>query len=165
MFLSRLEDAMLSVRKDAKSLADSKVDSIVEDVNEYIFDLFDANLMDDYHIMEEFENHALAKFDSDSDEFTFEQENEHKNFLRLFEQLITQHLLRKGYNIQSFYDIVKDILNTSESRRKECTYEVIEVISYFTDFYSWATDMRLRCRELRNNGKTVGFDDYKAGGK
>ena len=52
---------------------------LVSQCNEYIFDLFDANMLEDYHTVANFETRALEAFvDPFSEEISFEQERLHK---------------------------------------------------------------------------------------
>ena len=67
-------------------------DSILWKVSEYLFDLFDANCLDGYKKIEEFEDRILKHFIDDNDEYTFEQERCHREFLDLFESLIEKFL-------------------------------------------------------------------------
>ena len=50
--------------------------TIIEKVSEYLFDLFDANLTEDFKKMQAFEVQAVQAFDPNVDEFTFELTSE-----------------------------------------------------------------------------------------
>lgn len=89
MFAARVDDAADKVRRDYKDISPSKSVSsgaqlkassketeesfdferaagIVHRCSEYLFDIFDANLTEEYRIMESFENSALSAFDGSS---------------------------------------------------------------------------------------------------
>ena len=70
-------------------------DEMVRAVAEYLFDLFDANLTEDFQIMDQFETSACTAFASyePGDEFTVEQFELHRRFEALFERL-TEGFLR-----------------------------------------------------------------------
>ncbi len=84
---------------------------LVAACSEYLFDLFDANMMEDYHTMERFENRAIDAFmgSCDSTEITFEQHNLHNEFLELFESLIEKFLRVEGggCSVEAFYERVQ----------------------------------------------------------
>ena len=71
--------------------AKKKSSRILHELNEYLFDLFDANCMEDFHKMDKFEQEAVKLFDSEefisnaNYEFSHEQYGKHQEFLRLFE--------------------------------------------------------------------------------
>ena len=100
MFSSRLDTANKIVKSEAKQISPVKSlgrnAKIVHEMAEYLFDIFDANLMEEFHIMESFETKAIGvfinRFDC-KDEYTFEQENLHKEFLKVFESLLDNFLV------------------------------------------------------------------------
>jgi len=117
---------------------------------EYIFDLFDANMMDDYHAIAEFESRALDAFpDHTSEEISFAQEGLHKEFLTLFEKLIGGFLEQNGSTVEAFYGQVSDYLHrpVNDSRdqaKKTSADEVVDVIFCYTDLRMWCDAMRER---------------------
>jgi hypothetical protein len=131
---------------------------ILAKLAEYLFDLFDANLMEDYAKMEKFEIRALEKFqDYEQTEYTHEQHALHNEFVALFEQLIEGFLQSEGYSIDLFYSELVHFINKS----KGCTKgkaaaaaaagmtpaeEVLEVVSNYMQFELWADLMRQQAR-------------------
>ena len=121
--------------------------TIMEKMSEYLFDLFDANCMDEYKLIEDFENKALLSFqDFQSEEFTFEQQKLHNEFLELFEQLLEGFLKQENITISQFYDDVHDHLEFSEKPTDDNKYiaanEITDIILYYTTFEKWAEMMK-----------------------
>ena len=111
----------------AQASRDEKIDDeeehndiIFYELSEYLFDLFDANCMEEFHILNEYEEKAIELLteedygNSDSDdggegkneavkEFTLEQYNLHQQFLSKFEGILENFLTENGYTIESFY--------------------------------------------------------------
>ena len=124
--------------------------NIIEKVTDYLFDLFDANCMEDFQVIEKFEMNAIKKFeDFEAEEFTFEQSQLHGEFVILFENLIEKYLRSENVTIEDFYEEVRkysiDIKNPGEEKCDQAL-EVIEVISFYTTFESWAMMMRQQAR-------------------
>ena len=143
---------------------------ILEKLSEYLFDLFDANLMDDYKRMEAFEQKACQIFDPDEEEYNFEQTEMHEKFKQLFEELTENFLIENGCSHERLYDIAKNAIAKKESSTdfekkvqvaeaddEELAFEILEVIDSVLCFEHWAAEMKdLRRRQLR-----VGGDQYK----
>jgi hypothetical protein len=134
---------------------------ILAKLAEYLFDLFDANLMEDYAKMEKFEIRALESFqDYEQTEFTHEQHALHNEFVALFEQLIEGFLQSEGYSIDVFYNELVHFINKSKSSTKgkaataaaaaaagmTPAEEVLEVVSNYMQFDLWADLMRQQAR-------------------
>lgn len=130
---------------------------IIEKLCEYLFDLFDANCMDDFIRMERFELRAVESFRNDEGEYTHEQYDLHKEFTCLFEQLVEGFLENEGYSIEEFYKVLKHFVRKSGSVKNKPKIgspgyyssgevtpadEVMEVISSYMDFHVWAGLMR-----------------------
>ncbi len=118
---------------------------LVSQCAEYIFDLFDANMLEDYHVMETFENKALAAFvDYENTEISFEQERLHNQFLDLFEEMISKFLKEKKCSTSEFYNQVNAYLNDESDTKlaKDSAREVVETIFAYTDLQLWHTNMR-----------------------
>jgi len=135
---------------------------IIEKLCEYLFDLFDANCMDDYLRMEKFELRAVGSFRNDEDEFTHEQHELHKEFMALFEQLVEGFLEFEGYTVEVFYKELKHFVNKSEhlankpkigtpeyftSGKVTPADEVMEVINSYMQFEVWAGLMRKQAQQ------------------
>lgn len=134
---------------------------ILEKLCEYLFDLFDANCMDDYIRMERFELRAVEAFKGDEMEFTHEQHDLHKEFVALFEQLVEGFLSTEDYSIDEFYQELKHFLQVSGPKSKPKlggtgyydsglvtpADEVMEVISSYMQFDVWAGLMRRQAQQ------------------
>ena len=122
--------------------------------------LFDANCMEEYHIMQRFEARAWPKFDPDVEEYTFEQQDLHKEFCALFEGLTEGFITAEGWTIDDFYSAVaraaekrgasgRDAAGGETAPRPwgetdagEDAEEVVEVVFQVADFQLWAAEMR-----------------------
>lgn len=167
----KLEDR-LDKRRNEKALLESKAKevaadgqddsspietdySILEKMTEYLFDLWDANCMEEFKIIEAFENRAMLAFSTLTEEYTFEQEQLHKEFLVLFEDLLDKFLKEEDITSSQFYKAVHDYSEEQipkaspdcKEERGKHAMEVIDVISYFTSFETWAQAMRERVIE------------------
>jgi hypothetical protein len=136
--------------------SDSEGDQdLVSLCNEYIFDLFDANMLDDYHTVANFETRALDAFvDPFTEEISFEQERLHSEFMELFEKLIEKFLREKNVSKEEFYSQVQEHVHrdTKKSKRdeakKRAADEVVDVIYCYTDLRLWCCEMRKRAAML-----------------
>ena len=139
---------------------------ILDKLSEYLFDLFDANLMEDYMLMETFEIKAIESFRNyEESEFTHEQHALHREFVSLFEQLVEGFLKKEGYTIDVFYDELVHFMKHNRNKGKNSSSssnggsgtvanytfrgsnesaadEVMEVISSYMEFDVWAGLMR-----------------------
>eukprot|EP01032_Pedospumella_encystans_P026948 gene26948-30466_t len=135
---------------------------IIEKLCEYLFDLFDANCMDDYLRMEKFELRAVESFRDDEAEFTHEQHELHKEFMALFEQLVEGFLEFEGYTVEVFYKELKHFVNKSNQQPNKPKIgtpeyftsgkvtpadEVMEVINSYMQFEVWAGLMRKQAQQ------------------
>lgn len=141
-------------------------DDIVHKVSEYLFDLWDANCMEDYHKINNFEERAALSFDPEVEEFTFAQEALHKEFCSLFEEITEGFIKEHGYSLKDFYDESRRLMQAKEQEEgntverdpwkdppdpKEEADEIIEVIYQVADFRMWAEAMREKAkRKLRS---------------
>jgi hypothetical protein len=152
--MSRLDAAVQDVKTVVKNMEKPKsqqssfdVSKILHDLNEYLFDLFDANCMEDYHKMEAFESRAMMAFmeqkerkDSDYDLLHYQL---HQEFLQLFEQLIEKFLAE--YHCTS-EDIFHELERYKKKKDRTATdtddrAEILDVLCYYTDFPTWAKMM------------------------
>ena len=127
---------------------------ILEKLSEYLFDLFDANMMEDYAKMEKFEIRALEHFTNvDDTEFTHEQHALHNEFVALFEQLIEGFLAAEGYSIDDFYTELVHFIEKEKKRKKTDKTavapadEVLRVVSCYMQFDVWAGLMHQQARK------------------
>jgi hypothetical protein len=134
---------------DSDDEGGGKRSSIIWKVSEYLFDLFDANLMDGYKKIAAFEEKAVVHFMSNTRieinttcEFTIEQEMLHREFLDLFESLIEDYLSKEGYKISQFYTEVQkyQLMKESNTLKGEAN-EIIDIIGYYCDFTKWSSIM------------------------
>ena len=148
----------------AHASATAARDGIIHKVSEYLFDLFDANCMEDYHTMQQFEEKAWRKFDPDVEEYTFEQQELHKEFCELFERLTEGFITSEGYSVEQFYAEVRDPAAARPARKKDAdpaprpwgevdegedAEEVVDVVYQVVDFRLWADEMRSIARNNR----------------
>lgn len=152
----------------------SKRSNIVWKVSEYLFDLFDANLLDGYKKIERFEDSCMDYFIEtlESQEYTFRQEKMHKEFLAIFEGLIEDYLSTLGYSPDMFYrevDVYRERMRAMVSRRAETLYdtvsgdrhvtrdycseasEIVDVICFYYDFPKWVAVMKDRARHVSSS--------------
>jgi hypothetical protein len=98
----------------------SSSSSIMFKLSEYLFDLFDANCMADFHRMEAFELAALRSFEDSSapySEFAHEQHILHGQFLQLFEELLEGFLRQEHYSAEEFYEQLAQHLDDDRDHR------------------------------------------------
>jgi len=186
MFLARLAEADAEVKSDFKAItpqkgliqckrdlpssdvkysqaSDSKQhSSVIENFAEYLFDLFDANCMEDFHRMEAFENRALQHFadiSNDNGEYSLIHTALHREFLSLFEELLQNFLSTEGVTIDEFYTELEKYskAGSQDARISENAKEVVEVVSFYTTFESWAKMMKEQARQ--RNGYVNYFSD------
>ena len=144
---------------------------IVERVSEFLFDIFDANLMDEYKEIERFEGSAERAFvasasegdgDDESVEFTHEQYALHGEFAALFERLTERFLAKEGFTPERFYEVVRRQQRAEKAdaeagraadrefgEKGEVAHEVIDVVAEVSDIRVWAKEMRRRVRHRR----------------
>lgn len=153
-----------------------KRQSIVWKVCEYLFDLFDANQLDGYKKIEEFEDKAIKSFMKDDYEdenfewqdfnpnydptlvakvceYSFEHQQLHNEFMKLFESLIEEYLIKEGYSIDSFYETLNKTLKESRSNpnsRIDEAKEILEVIMCYSSFESWSCSMNEQAKRRWN---------------
>ena len=153
-------EAVLNERLDAELAEYRAEETLVTLCAEYIFDLFDANMLEDYKTMEAFETMAIDAFpDYKSTEITFEQERLHREFMDLFESLIDKFLREKGATHEQFYIMLHDYLSGKKSAAasKESAVEVVDCIFAYTDLTVWCAAMRerseMRAKWVKRQGK------------
>jgi len=178
---------------------------LLHELNEYLFDLFDSNCMEDFKRMEQFESYALDAFkvlypDDDSmyhqpmtttiKEFNHRQYELHQEFITLFESMIEKFLLKFHYTTNEFYTEIewyiqhKDVAHDHHHQEKagwkkyrsdgkidsdddedeeddelspeQEAFEIIEVISFYTDFEKWSTMMMEIVKQRKQ------FETFKA---
>eukprot|EP01039_Chlorochromonas_danica_P004232 gene4232-4651_t len=166
MFLARIEQAQKTLSHEVHRIP--KKSPILHELNEYLFDVFDANCMEDYHILESFEKRAMEAFDSPSpshddseskttssttnanrnpNEYTHEQYLLHEEFKTLFDSLIETFLQSKGYSSDDLYEeLRKHYHNKKEVARHgeqaQEAEEVVDILAFYSDFPCWANMMK-----------------------
>ncbi|RYY84682.1 hypothetical protein EON63_08705 [archaeon] len=162
MFISRLDSARkVTHHSPSESSSGPKKPPILQDLSEYLFDLFDANCMPEFQEIERFEEKALKSFDSEdvegkyADEYTHEQYMLHQDFLALFEKFIGNFLTHHNYTFDDLYTELSahKKLKTTVHTNLEPAGEVIDVLSYYVNFPAWVTMMRENAK-LRRHYKT-----------
>ena len=114
--------------------------------------------------MQKFEEKAWRKFDPDVEEYTFEQQELHKEFCELFERLTEGFIISEGYSVEQFYAEVRDAASARPARKKDANpaprpwgevdegedaEEVVDVVYQVVDFRLWADEMRSIARNNR----------------
>lgn len=148
---------------DASCENDDENLSIFYKLSEYLFDLFDANCLEDFKTIEKFEEAAIEAFENfDNQEYTLEQHKLHGEFLGLFESLIEKFLTTEGYDIDNFYEQLRGHLRKADTKNREYkshfdeksklsdvdhAKEIIMVINCYTEFESWATMMKDQAKQ------------------
>jgi hypothetical protein len=125
--------------------------SILWKVSEYLFDLFDANCLDGYKKIEAFEDRVMKHFANDTEEYTFEQERCHREFLDLFESLIENFLRENKTTTKAFYAEVNLVMKQKIAHHNKEANEIVDVIFTYCDFKSWVEYMK----EQTNNRFTI----------
>ena len=165
MFLSLLDEARNDEKcggenKEYKGDEDkdevSEDDELLEKLSEYLFDIFDANCMEEFHLIERFEREAIKEFLDLEDEYTLKQFTIHQEFLRLFENILERFLLAEKTTSEALYTKLEhykqkysDIHAASVhpmSRSELHTVEIIHTISAYTEFNVWAGFMKEQAR-------------------
>lgn len=150
MFLSKVTEAKECVKKDFTDITPVKKKgksdiALINRFSNYLFDIFDANLMDEFHIMDKFEQDALDCFDNEDEEFTFEQQALHDQFMVLFESVMERFLIAEDVTSEDLFDRVKKCSEDSVGD----AIDVIEVISCYTDFKQWGDHMKRQAANRR----------------
>lgn len=124
---------------------------IVDDLSEYLFDMWDANLTRDFKRIAEFESSVCLAFSkySEGDEFTLEQGEAHAKYCGLFESLTEGYLASKGWSPEAFHSAMRDVMYNREhsSDCKELSDEVCMVIKSVLDMHVFAKEMAFLARQ------------------
>jgi len=155
MFMARLEDAARESRQNISKiqpkLDTAQTSKLLHDLNEYLFDLFDANCLEDFQKLKEFEDRAILTFnpaeeakDADFDHRHFKL---HQEFMTLFEQLIDGFIQQSGYTSEAVFDVIKQHRinskgNLSEGQDRINAMDIMGVVAFYTDFQSWTIMMK-----------------------
>ena len=163
--MRRMEtEAEVKARLDAELAEYRAEETLVTQASEYLFDLFDANCLEDFKTMENFETMALDAFkDFESTEISFEQHRLHDEFMELFQTLFSKFLAEKQTTPEAFYELVSAYLSIKEEKAdskdkdkdkdngaasRQAADEVVDVIFSYTDLSLWCGAMRDRSRML-----------------
>ena len=122
-----------------------KAAELVNLVSEYLFDLFDANMMEEFHVLEDFEIRHMEFFDPDSEEFTFKQEELHTEFVKLMEGYVEKYIEKEGYTLEQFYEAVH-AQHDETSQGGDDARECMEVLFEMADIRVWVEGMKARVR-------------------
>ena len=157
MFTAHLEEAAKARREDvtplSPSLARSTGQDLVHLTSEFLFDLWDANLTQAFQEMEQFEQdimpHVLS-LELPQGEYTFEMEEDHRQFCTLFERLVGNFLLEHGASVEELYEELAR--KEARSRERGEAGEIMDVVLWATNFGKWADDMKERARHRLIHG-------------
>lgn len=130
---------------------------IVEAVAEFLFDLFDANCLDEYQVLAAFEERACQAFNTPPEQgFTFEQEALHREFCKLFEGFTASFLARRGFTTETFFaeinaseSVAAAVAGEGESEQ-EPVNELVSVLGDVANFQKWANSMRKQFSETQS---------------
>jgi len=140
---------------------DGREPSLLDKCSEYLFDVFESNLTPEYQRINAIQELAIASFAaSDLEarpdhkqvyEYTFAQQEYHRQFCDLFEKLLEEFLTAEGLSVEAFVArleaTVADRSGGKESKRqRQVAHEVIDCINWYASFDSWAESMREEAR-------------------
>ena len=143
---------------------DEREPTLLDKCSEYLFDVFESNLTPEYQRINDIQEKAINSFSvSDLEarpdhkqvyEYTFAQEDCHRQFCRLFETLIEEFLSTEATSVEAFVArleaTVADRGGGKETKRqKQVAHEVIDCIHWYSSFDSWAESMREEARYRR----------------
>jgi len=178
-FLSRLDEAASAVKEATSEISPLKAraaereveeTALIEKCSEYLFDLWDANCMEEFAIIERFEAKAILAFqDPEMEEISFPQEQLHNEFLLLFEDLIEKFLVSEGCGAEVFVDVLqKHMTKKTPAREKEegefeqfeqasgsSAADVVDVIFSYCDLAVWASMMRASAKQRKK------YEEYR----
>ncbi|KAJ1461055.1 hypothetical protein M885DRAFT_508604 [Pelagophyceae sp. CCMP2097] len=132
--------------KKAEPLAPTRAAEVVNLVSEFLFDLFDANCMEEFQVLEKFELSVVDKFDADADELTFKQEELHVRFVRMMEAFVEKYIQSIGCSLDEFYQAVEVQHDVLGSQGGMDARECLGVLFEMADLRVWVTGMRQRAR-------------------
>ena len=156
------EDARADGKEPTTAATRPDAATILELVSEYLFDLFDANCMDEFRTLDDFQERAMDAFDPDVEEFTFEQQRLHGEFCDMFEGFCEKYIRDAGYTMDEFYEVVRQAKEKSDAKAGADTgppsfhddpdhaVEVVETIYGCSDFRAWAEHMRSISEQRRD---------------
>lgn len=208
MFMARLDEAKQGVRDEVKESSvshghlskpgdtapaaltqniargheaddyDDEEGGILEKCSEYLFDLFDANLMPDYQEMNKIQEKAIKSFidsfpeddyygDHKAAEYTFAQQDLHREFVDRFESLIGDFLKIESISVDQLLREVQIALKQPgiSQRKVDLAHEITECIDWYCSFESWAKSMREEAmyrRRQKENTTSSASADFKS---
>lgn len=128
--------------------------AVLNDVSEYLFDLYDANCMEEFHVIEQFESRAVDAFDPDQQEFTLEQFRLHQELCTIFEGFVGKFIANYGHTMESFYQLVRAnhaaLAVEAEEQQHKDAREITDVLLDVSDFACWAARMQERADRARS---------------
>eukprot|EP01038_Epipyxis_sp_PR26KG_P007358 gene7358-10028_t len=154
---------------EINKISTSKNKKLIFDLSEYLFDLFDANMMEEFHQIELLESNAMEYFSGCEIgcEYTHKQYELHGEFVKLFEILIEKFLHEQHCSMDELcevlnnyvnqvntsnyfneFDMIDDDASCKESNinnpnnSRYLAKEVIDVISVYTNFEMWSSMMK-----------------------
>ena len=117
---------------------------VVNDLTEFLFDLFDAEFDEGYQHLKRFIDEHLPDFDSaNGGEYSFHHEQVHRQFCDIFESLCEDFIRERGLSATQFYELVQlGMARRATEREGDDADEVVTVINSVLDFQQWAEWMR-----------------------
>lgn len=143
-------------------------ETIFDRCSEYLFDIFESNLTPEYNRINDIQELAIRSFLSSSDldarpdhkqtyEYTFAQDTFHRQFQKVFENLIEEFLEAEGIVPTDFVTKLKTMLTDTSTKegKKKVANEIIDCINWYSSFDSWAASMREEARYRKRCDETV----------
>ena len=132
-------------------------EELCELFSEFLFDLFDANCMEEFKQIEALELAHCSLFAqwNKGDEFTLQQGDAHFEFVHLFEQLCSEFLIQNDVTQSQLFQAAKSILEEEGggdkvAEKEPCweqspvahANEIWEVVNSVENISVWATAMK-----------------------
>lgn len=128
---------------------------LVSLVSNYLFDLFDANSMDEYRALLALEDACAAYVDPDADEFTFEQQELHATFVKTLEGFVEAYIRSLGRTLTDFYDALRSLKGGTETALFDAS-DCLDTLCEMEDIRCWMNGVkqRVRYKRLRDKGNS-----------
>ncbi|CAH0371544.1 unnamed protein product [Pelagomonas calceolata] len=127
---------------------------LVSLVSNYLFDLFDANSMDEYKALEALEDQCMPHTDPDSEEFSFAQQELHATFVRLLESYVEAYIRSLGRTLADFYDALRELKDGSGAPMLDAS-DCLDTLYEMEDIRCWIDGVKARVRYKRLHGSKV----------
>jgi hypothetical protein len=127
---------------------------LVSLVSNYLFDLFDANSMEEYRALLALEDACAARVDPDADEFTFEQQELHATFVKTLEGFVEAYIRSLGRTLADFYDALRSLRSLKGSTAMLDASDCLDTLFEMEDIRCWMNGVKQRVRYKRLHGSS-----------